>query len=274
MTRRPTLSRAGRTDAKETQRRPHFSSVPRHIAIIMDGNGRWARARSRPRIFGHEQGVTTIREVTTECCQLPGVQYLTLYALSHENYTRRPRVEVSFLMQLLTKYLQQERTTFEQNNVRLNVIGSWEAFPAPVCNQIRRSLDETAANAGLVLTLALNYGGRGEIVRAVVRLLRDVSAGILTAEAVTEEALGSRLDTAGMPDPDLVIRTAGEMRLSNFLLWQASYAEFWPTEVCWPDFRKEHLWAALEDYGQRVRKFGALSSERVPPRNQSLPESP
>lgn len=243
-------------------------SVPRHIAIIMDGNGRWARARGRPRTFGHQRGVRSIREITTECCRLPGVDYLTLYALSRENYTRRPRREVEFLMQLLRRYLRRERRTFQENNIRLRIIGDWEVFPEAVCRQIRRSLEETAANTGLVLTLALNYGGRSEIVRAVRRLLRDVAQGILSPEAVNEAALAARLDTAGLPDPDLIIRTAGEMRLSNFLLWQASYAEFWSTEVCWPEFTKEHLWRALEEYQRRVRKFGAVKpvSGSSPPR--------
>ncbi len=261
--RRFTLTAATDTDAGEVQERPDFERLPRHIAIIMDGNGRWARVRGRPRTFGHEQGVRSIREVTNECSELSGIDYLTLYALSHENYTSRPRSEVRFLLLLLRRYLQREQATFHANNIRLNFIGEWEVFPAPVRSQIRKSREETAENTGVVLTFALNYGARAEIVRAVRRLCREVTEGILSLEAVTEEELAARLDTGGMPDPDLLIRTAGEMRLSNFLLWQASYAEFWSTEICWPDFRKELLWAALEEYGRRVRKFGALSPKRT-----------
>ena len=240
----------------------------------MDGNGRWARARGRPRTFGHRHGVTSIREVTTECCKLPDIDYLTLYALSRENYSLRPRREVTFLMGLLRRYLRGERPTLQENNVRLGVIGDWQPFPERVRQEIQRSLDETAGNTGMLLTLALNYGGRTEIVQAARRLLEDVGRGILSAEAVTEEALAERLDTAGLPDPDLVIRTAGEMRLSNFLLWQASYAEFWSTEVCWPDFRKEHLWLALENYQRRARKFGAVSPTRDRPASPPKQQGP
>ena len=224
----------------------------------MDGNGRWARARGRPRTFGHQRGVRSIREVTTECCRLAGVDYLTLYALSRENYARRPGHEIQFLMGLLQRYLRRERSTFRDNQIRLRIIGDWDAFPEAARRQIRRSLRETAANTGLVLTLALNYSGRSEVVAAVKRLLQEVAQGILNPEAVNEAVLAARLDTAGLPDPDLIIRTAGEMRLSNFLLWQASYAEFWSTEVCWPEFTKEHLWQALKEYQRRVRKFGAV----------------
>ncbi len=248
---------AKRPERSETP--PRFERVPRHVAIIMDGNGRWARARSRPRTYGHQQGIKSIREVTTECCKLPGIDYLTLYALSRENYSRRPRQEVIYLMGLLRRYLRQERPTLEENNIRLHIIGDWDPFPERVRREIRRSLEETADNTGMVLTLALNYGSRTEIVQAVRRLLQDVDRGILSGEAVNEAALAARLDTAGLSDPDLIIRTAGEMRLSNFLLWQASYAEFWSTEVCWPDFRKEHLWQALQEYQRRARKFGAVN---------------
>jgi len=238
--------------------RPRFTRLPRHVAIIMDGNGRWARARGRSRTFGHEHGVTSIREATTECCKLGGIEYLTLYALSRDNYLRRPRREISFLMRLLRRYLREELPTLQENSVKLHTIGDWSPFSKAVRQELQRCLHETADNTGLVLTLALNYGSRHEIVGAVKRLLADVERGIVAPEAVNEEELASRLDTAEMPDPDLLIRTAGEMRLSNFLLWQGSYAEFWSTDVCWPDFRKEHLWQALRDYERRERKFGGL----------------
>jgi len=250
------------------------AKLPAHVAIIMDGNGRWARARGRRRTYGHEQGVTSIREVTTECCRLPGIDYLTLYALSRENYARRPRREVIFLMGLLRRYLRQERATMQENSIRLHIIGDWTPFPERVRQEIKRSLEETAGNTGLVLTLALNYGGRTEILQAVRRLLQDVGRGILSTEEVNEAVLAARLDTAGLPDPDLVIRTAGEMRLSNFLLWQASYAEFWSTEVCWPDFRKEHLWQALQEYQRRARKFGAVGPAQTPPLSNPPPKAP
>jgi undecaprenyl diphosphate synthase len=224
----------------------------------MDGNGRWARAHGRPRAFGHARGVESIRDITTECSLLEGIGCLTLYALSRENYSRRPAKEVNFLMGLLRTYLRREAATFREHNIRVRFIGEWEVFPKAVREQMLRSLAETEANRSLVLTFALNYGGRAEVVAAVRRLLVDLGRGILKEEEVDEAAIAARLDTAGMPDPDLIIRTAGEMRLSNFLLWQASYAEFWSTELCWPDFRKEQLWEALENYQRRVRKFGAL----------------
>jgi len=240
----------------------------------MDGNGRWARAHGRPRAFGHARGVESIRDVTTECSQLEGIGYLTLYALSRENYSHRPAKEVNFLMGLLRSYLEREAVTFRENSIRVRFIGEWEVFPEAVRTQMVRSLAETAKNTSLVLTFALNYGGRTELVEAVKRLLVDLERGILRKEEVNEAALAARLDTAGMPDPDLIIRTAGEMRLSSFLLWQASYAEFWSTEVCWPDFRKEQLWEALENYQRRVRTFGALrrDAERAkPPRREPPP---
>ena len=232
----------------------------------MDGNGRWARAHSRLRAFGHARGVESIRDITTECSDLGGIGYLTLYALSRDNYGRRPPREVNFLMGLLRTYLRREAVTFRENSIRVRFIGEWNVFPEAVLEQMRRSLAETANNTGLVLTFAVNYSGRAELVAAVKRLLVDLEGGILKKEEVDEAALAVRLDTAGLPDPDLIIRTAGEMRLSNFLLWQASYAEFWSTAVCWPDFRKEQLWEALENYQQRVRTFGALrrDAERAP----------
>ncbi|MGQ9523864.1 MAG: isoprenyl transferase [Armatimonadota bacterium] len=231
------------------------SRLPAHIAIIMDGNGRWAVRRGMPRISGHVQGRHAVRR-TVEACRELGVRYLTLYTFSVENW-RRPREEVDALMSLIELVAREETEELHRNNVHINVIGRAEGLPQSLLDELRRDMAVTAANTGMVLNLAINYGGRAEIVDAVRKLM---SSGA-TPEVVDENAIASALYTAGQPDPDLLIRTAGEQRLSNFLLWQMAYSEIYVTDVLWPDFDKRHLYEAILDYQRRTRKFGGLESE-------------
>jgi undecaprenyl diphosphate synthase len=234
---------------------------PRHIAIIMDGNGRWAQARGQPRIEGHRRGAETVRLVTEEGSRL-GIEQLTLFAFSSENW-RRPRDEIDFLMELYRQHLIQERPTILKNNIRLRTIGRREGIPAEVLAEVDRTIEMSAGNTGMTLCLAVNYGGRQEIADAARRLAHEAARGALNPAAVTEETFARTLDTAGMPDPDLLIRTAGEMRLSNFLLWQTSYAEIWVTETLWPDFREPDLWTAIHDFLKRKRRFGGLKTDHA-----------
>jgi undecaprenyl diphosphate synthase len=224
--------------------------LPRHIAVIMDGNGRWARSRGLPRLAGHKRGVDSVREIVRACSDL-GVPVLTLYSFSAENWLR-PREEVSELMKLLAQVLKRETLDLAKNNVRLRICGRPEGLPPPVREELGRAVARLEGNTGLILNMALNYGSRQEIADAVNRIL----AG--GARQVSEEDITRALDTAGLPDPDLVIRTSGEMRLSNFLLWQVAYAELYVTPVFWPDFRRAHLLAAIADYQKRERRFGGL----------------
>jgi undecaprenyl diphosphate synthase len=230
------------------------TAVPRHIAIIMDGNGRWASERGLPRVLGHRAGVETIRSVVSACSRR-GIEVLTLYAFSNENW-RRPRAEVTALMHLLEIYLQQELPSLARNNVRLNVIGQTWRLPASAQQILRRSIAATRRNTGLVLNLAISYSGRAEIVDAVRRIADKVRQGRCRPEQITERLLARHLDTARLPDPDLLIRTSGEMRVSNFLLWQLSYTELYVTPTLWPDFRAQHLAAAIAAYRRRERRFG------------------
>ncbi len=230
------------------------TALPRHIAIIMDGNGRWAKERGLPRIMGHQAGIAAIRSIV-KACSRRGVQVLTLYAFSHENW-QRPRVEVKALMRLLEMYLEQELPLLMRNNVRLSVIGQTWRLPQSAQAVLQRSIAVTRRNSGLVLNLALSYGARSEIVGAVRRIAEGVRDRRYRPEQVTERLIERHLDTAGLPDPDLLIRTSGEMRLSNFLLWQLSYTELYVTPVLWPDFRARHLSAAIVAYRQRERRFG------------------
>jgi undecaprenyl diphosphate synthase len=232
---------------------------PRHIAIIMDGNGRWAQARSQPRIEGHRRGAETVRCITEEGSRL-GIEQLTLFAFSSENW-RRPRDEIDFLMELYRQHLIQERPTILKNNIRLRTIGRREGIPAEVLDEVDRTIEMSAGNTGMTLCLAVNYGGRQEIADAARRLAEQAARGAINPATVTEETFARTLDTAGMPDPDLLIRTAGEMRLSNFLLWQTSYAEIWVTETLWPDFREADLWTAIHDFSKRKRRFGGLKTD-------------
>jgi undecaprenyl diphosphate synthase len=233
--------------------------LPAHVAIIMDGNGRWARQRGLPRIEGHARGAQSVRTTVEECCRL-GVAQLTLYCFSSENW-KRPQPELDFLMALLERYLIEERTEILEQNIRFRTIGR----RADLAPQVLEEMDETIRlsrdNTGMVLCLAINYGGRTELIDAVRTLAHEARAGRLDPEAIDEAAISNALYTAGMPDPDLLIRTAGEMRVSNFLLWQISYAELWVTERCWPDFDRATLHQALRDFAGRERRFGGLTEQ-------------
>ncbi len=230
--------------------------LPAHVAVIMDGNGRWARQRGLPRVEGHARGVHSVRATVEECCEL-GIRQLTLYCFSSENW-KRPQKELDFLMTLLEQYLIEERAEILRENIRFCTIGRRDGLSPAVLRQIDENIRLSALNTGLVLCLAINYGSRTEIVDAFRKLAQAVQQGILDPAAIDEAAIGNALDTAGMPDPDLLIRTAGEMRVSNFLLWQISYAELWVTERCWPDFDRDTLRQAFRDYAQRERRFGGL----------------
>jgi undecaprenyl diphosphate synthase len=231
--------------------------LPEHIAVIMDGNGRWAAQRGLPRHEGHARGAVSVRALVEECCRL-GIGQLTLYCLSSENW-KRPQAELDFLMALLEQYLIQERTEILEQNIRFSVIGRREGLPDRVLEEIDRSVRLSQDNTGMGLCLAINYGGRTELIDAVRALARQARAGTLDPERIDEAAVSSALYTAGLPDPDLLVRTAGEMRVSNFLLWQISYAEIWVTERCWPDFDRAALHQALRDYAGRERRFGGLT---------------
>jgi undecaprenyl diphosphate synthase len=231
--------------------------LPRHVAIIMDGNGRWAQQRGLPRIEGHRRGVASVRRITEHCARL-GIEQLTLYCLSSENW-RRPAAELQFLMHLLEQYMIEERTLLMRERIRLSMIGRREGLPDSTLAELDRTVAMCGSNDGMRLCLAINYGSRGEIVDAAQRLAEEARAGRLPPEAIDEDLFASRLDTAGMPDPDLLIRTAGEMRISNFLLWQISYAELWVTDVAWPDFTEARLDEAVASFARRDRRFGGLS---------------
>ena len=222
----------------------------------MDGNGRWARSRGLPRIEGHRRGVKSVRILIEECSRL-GIEQLTLYCLSSENW-KRPRQELSLLMHLLEQYVIEERAEIMRQNLRFTTIGRRDGLADSVLREVDKTIECSRSNNGMGLCLALNYGSRGEIVDAVREIVRGAVRGEIAPEDVSEETISSRLYTAGMCDPDLVIRTAGEMRLSNFLLWQISYAELWVTSTCWPDFRQTELHAALRDYANRDRRYGGL----------------
>jgi len=233
--------------------------LPRHVAVIMDGNGRWARERKRPRIEGHREGMESVRAVVKACSQL-GVRYLTLYAFSTENW-KRPAAEVRFLMSLLETYLRKEIDELDANDVRIQTIGKTNALPRNVQRVLEDAIERTKDNQGLTLTLALSYGARQDITRAVQMIALDVRRGKISPEDLTEQGIAQHLQTAFMPDPDLVVRTSGEMRLSNFLLWEAAYAEIYVTEQLWPDFRKPELYRALAEFACRERRFGKTSDQ-------------
>ncbi|MDI6760410.1 MAG: isoprenyl transferase [Candidatus Brocadiaceae bacterium] len=232
------------------------NGLPRHVAIIMDGNGRWASKRGLARVRGHIEGVKSVREITEECARRH-IEQLTLYAFSSENWSR-PRFEVAILMRLLRRYLIREIKTIMDNNIRFTVIGRIEGLPQDVQKEIATEIELSKNNTGMVLCLALNYGGRTEIVDAARRLAQKVQEGKLRPEDINEATLTENMYTAGMRDPDLLIRTGGDMRVSNFLLWEISYTELWITPVYWPDFRKEQLEEALRDYAGRERRYGGI----------------
>lgn len=232
--------------------------LPRHIAIIMDGNGRWARRQNLPRIKGHERGATTVRKIVTRCARL-GIDALTLYSFSTENW-KRPRDEVEFLMELYAQYLVAERDTIMDNNVRFMHVGRRVGLPDTVLAEMDETVRLSKANTGLKLCLALNYGSRDEIVDAVRDLAREVRAGRLEPDRIDESTISGALYTAGLPDPDLLIRTAKERRVSNFLLWQISYAEIYVCDVLWPDFTEADLDEAIKDFARRERRFGDVNA--------------
>ena len=248
-------------------RRDFGEPFPDHLAIIMDGNGRWARRRGWMRVRGHQEGIDSVRQITTECARL-GVQSLTLYAFSVENW-KRPRKEISFLMKLLGDFLIAERPTLAKNDIRLRAIGRVGDLPEAALAELRETERLTADNGGMVLRLALSYGSRTELADAARALAADVESGVLDKEAIDEETLRSYLYDPATPDPDLVIRTAGEMRLSNFLLWQASYSELYVAECGWPEFREPQLHEAIRSYTSRVRKFGGLIEDLPPEHSPS-----
>ena len=233
-------------------------NLPTHVAVIMDGNGRWATARGLPRFAGHQRGAEAVREAIEGCNQL-GVRYLTLYAFSSENW-KRPEAEVNDLMGLLRVYVKRELVDLHNNGVRLRFIGDHDALPKDIQEMIGGAEEHTRDNAGLNLVIALNYGARNEIVAACRQLAEDVKAGRVETDAVTEQVFSSRLSTHGIPDPDLLIRTSGEQRLSNFLLWQSAYCELSFIDTLWPDFTREHLLKAITDYQKRERRYGAAST--------------
>lgn len=230
------------------------TKIPTHIAIIMDGNGRWALQKGLPKLMGHRKGVESIREILKACAEL-GVKYLTLYAFSTENWERSKK-EVQGLMRLLSNQLDRETKNLNKNNVRLNMIGRITDLPDDMRIKLRRSVELTKGNTGVVLTLALSYGGRAEIVDSVKRALGEIEADRLKRDEISEENFGRYLYTNDIPDPDLLIRTSGEMRVSNFLLWQIAYTEFYVTKTLWPDFRKTDLEKAVAEYQKRQRRYG------------------
>ena len=230
--------------------------LPRHIAIIMDGNGRWAQERGKRRLMGHRAGAKVVRKIITEASRLR-IECLTLYSFSMDNW-KRPPDEVAGLMRLYSQYLVSERKMLMDNNVRMVHLGSKDELPKKVVRELNRSLEVSKNNTGTTLCLALNYSGRDEIVRAARRLAEKRASGEISIEQITKESLANELDTAGLPDPDLLIRTAGEMRISDFLLWQISYAEMYITDIYWPDFCAEALHKAIEEFASRKRRFGGL----------------
>lgn len=233
-----------------------MNNIPKHVAVIMDGNGRWAKARNLPRSLGHKAGVETIRRVIKEADRL-GIKYMTLYAFSTENW-KRPKDEVSAIMKLLVQYLMQELNELHENNVVINTLGDISRLPNGCIEQIEKAKEKTKDNTGIVMNVALNYGGRDEIVRGIKLLISDEKEGKININDINEDIINNYLFTAGMPDPDIIIRPSGEQRLSNFLLWQCAYSEFWYSNINWPDFDEKDLRRAIYDYQQRNRRFGGV----------------
>jgi undecaprenyl diphosphate synthase len=236
-----------------------LEKLPQHIAVIMDGNGRWAKQKGMNRIFGHTEGVSSVRETVEACAEL-GVKHLTMYAFSTENWNR-PMDEVSALMKLLLKTIRLEIKTLNKNDIRLRTIGNIEALPESTLKELKHAIDATAGNKRMDLILALNYSGKSELTRAMKNIATAVEQKTITVEDINEEMIDNHLYTAGIPEPELMIRSSGEKRLSNFLLWQLAYAEFYFTETLWPDFNKEELYKAILSYQNRERRFGMTSEQ-------------
>ncbi|MDA8126092.1 MAG: isoprenyl transferase [Deltaproteobacteria bacterium] len=246
-------------DLREKMKEIDPERLPRHVAIIMDGNGRWAESHALGRVMGHRKGAESVRVAVKTCREL-GIRYLTLYAFSTENWNR-PQTEVSALLKLLGEYLDNEVQGLMDQDIRLAAVGCLESLGESVLAKLREATARTAGNQSMVLNLALSYGGRDELTAAVNRMVADALAGKLAPQAITQESVAGYLYTAGMPDPDLLIRTGGECRISNFLLWQMAYTEFYFTEVLWPDFRESHLLKAVAEYQRRERRFGMTSGQ-------------
>ncbi len=230
--------------------------LPRHIAVIMDGNGRWARRRSLPRLAGYRPGIQSLKQTTRHCAEL-GIEILTVYAFSTENW-KRPKEEVNFLLKLMDEVLDRELEELHQNGIQVRIIGRLNTFDPPLLAKFKRAEELTKDNHRLILNVGFNYGGRAEIVDAVKSLVARAASGALSPESIDEELLSQSMYTSGLPDPDLLIRTGGDSRISNFLLWQLAYTEIWITPVCWPEFGKLHLLQAILDYQQRERRFGRV----------------
>jgi undecaprenyl diphosphate synthase len=254
------LLKAANREEAELLEKIDLRQLPEHLAVIMDGNGRWAQRRHLPRIAGHRTGVKTAREIIETCARLK-LPCLTLYAFSLENW-RRPQTEVDFLMRLLREYLKRELPSIHKNNIRLLIIGRSEQLPEAVRKDIQTAMTLTAKNTGMKLVVALNYGGRAELVDAFNTILQQVRSNGMAAFQADEQTISEHLYTAGLPDPDLLIRTSGEMRVSNFLLWQIAYAEIYVTETLWPDFSRARLLEALVDFQKRERRYGGLGTAR------------
>lgn len=240
----------------------NMQRLPRHIAIIMDGNGRWAKEKGQDRLYGHFHGVESVRDIVEGCAEL-GIEYLTLYAFSTENW-ERPKYEVTGLMELLVETIRKETETLNRNNIRMHVIGDMNMLPEDARNELSESLEMTSHNTGLNLVMALSYSSRWELMEAVKKIATDVKEGKLEVEAISQDTLQQYLCTSEFPDPELMVRTSGEYRISNFLLYQLAYAELYFTDVRWPDFRKENLYEAILDFQRRERRFGKTSDQLNP----------
>jgi len=247
--------------AQDLVRQIDRRALPAHIAIIMDGNGRWARKRGLPRVAGHRAGISAVREVVEASAEL-GIQVLTLYAFSIENW-KRQHTEVSTLMELLKEYLNKELENIRKNNIRFRTLGRTDQLDASVRRELDKGIARTRDNTGMIFNVALNYGGRAEIVDAVNQILRNGGPAAVANGGITETQFAEHLYTAGLPDPDLLIRTSGELRVSNFLLWQIAYAEIWVTDTLWPDFSKDHLYEAIIAFHKRERRYGGLQPQLV-----------
>ena len=253
------VARPSSQDKKLQERLLKNGNIPKHIAVIMDGNGRWAKKRALPRVAGHHEGVNSVRDMVESCGQI-GVKYLTLYTFSTENWNR-PKDEVSILMRLLVSSLRDERDRLHHNNVRVKTIGDFASLPQDAQDEFLDAIELTKNNSGLTLILALSYSGRWDITSGVKRIAEQVKAGTLSPETITDEIISQNLSTKNIPDPDLLIRTSGELRISNFLLWQLAYSEMYVTDVLWPDFRRQELYKAIESYQTRERRFGKVSEQ-------------